>query len=68
MTRITDQNKLIVTGLGNSTVEAVDLGARRVVQTITGQNKPQAACVPELQKLFICNGGGETNFPGWSMF
>ena len=28
MTRITDQNKLIVTGLGNSTVEVVDVGAR----------------------------------------
>jgi hypothetical protein len=28
MTRIADQNKLIVTGLGNSTVEVVDVGAR----------------------------------------
>ena len=53
-----EHQRLYVAALGNNTLEALDLRAAKVTQTITGLKEPQGVVyVPELGKLFVTTGG-----------
>src|SRR5579862_1292848 len=53
--------RLFVAALGNNTVEVVDLKAGRDVQSLPGFAEPQGIVyVPELNRLFVANGGDGT--------
>jgi DNA-binding beta-propeller fold protein YncE len=52
------RRRLIVSALGNNSVEVIDVFAGKVIQTIKGLDEPQGALyVPGLDKLFIANAG-----------
>jgi hypothetical protein len=52
------RHRLIVSGLGNNTVEIVDVFAGRVIHTITGLNEPQGTLyVPENDRILVANAG-----------
>lgn len=54
------KGQLFVSALGNNTEEVIDLGAGRVVHTITGVPKPQGvAYAPELNRLFVASDEGK---------
>lgn len=54
------KNRLFVSALGNNTEEVIDLGAQRVVHTITGIPTPQGvAYSPETNKLFVASAKGK---------
>src|SRR5579863_7681598 len=54
-------NRYFMSGLGNGTVEVIDLGAGKVLHTITGFSMAQAALyVPETNLIFVAD--GEMNF------
>jgi DNA-binding beta-propeller fold protein YncE len=54
-------NRYFLSGLGNGTVEVVDLAAGKVLHTITGFSMAQAALyVPETNLIFVAD--GEMNF------
>jgi DNA-binding beta-propeller fold protein YncE len=54
-------NRLFVAGLENKTVEVVDLGAGKRVQSLTGFAKPQGVFyVPAVKKLFVADGNDGT--------
>jgi DNA-binding beta-propeller fold protein YncE len=49
--------RAFLAALAKNTIEAVDLKAGRVIQTLPGFPKPQGVCfVPELNKLFVATG------------
>jgi DNA-binding beta-propeller fold protein YncE len=49
--------RLFVAGLGNNSLEVIDLKAGKRVQSIPGFSKPQGVFyVPRLEKLFVANG------------
>jgi DNA-binding beta-propeller fold protein YncE len=49
--------RAFLAALAKNTIEAVDLKAGRVIQTLPGFAKPQGVCfVPELNKLFVATG------------
>lgn len=51
------KRRLFVAALGNDTVEVVDLGAARRVQTLRGLAEPQGVLVvPDLNRLVVANG------------
>lgn len=52
------RHRLIVSSLGNNTVEIVDVFAGRVIHTITGFNEPQGSLyVPENDRILVANAG-----------
>jgi DNA-binding beta-propeller fold protein YncE len=52
------RKRLIVSALGNNTVEIIDVFAGRVVHSITGVSEPQGPLyVPEVDKLFVADAG-----------
>jgi len=52
------RHRLIVSSLGNNTVEIVDVFAGRVIHTITGFNQPQGSVyVPENDRILVANAG-----------
>ena len=54
------KNRLFVSALGNNTEEIIDLGAQRVVHTITGVPAPQGVLYsPETNKLFVASTKGK---------
>jgi len=54
-------NRYFMSGLGNGTVEVIDLAAGKVLHTITGFSMAQAALyVPETNLIFVAD--GEMNF------
>jgi len=57
------RRRVILSGLGNDTVEAVDVFAGRRIHTIEGLNRPQGVVyAPELDRLFVANEGtGKVN-------
>src|SRR5258705_13013277 len=53
-------NRLLISALGNNTVEVIDISARTVVHTITGILNPQGvAFSPEANKLFAASSKGK---------
>jgi DNA-binding beta-propeller fold protein YncE len=51
------RGRLFVAGLGNNTVEVVDVRSNRWIRSIPGFKKPQGIWyVPELDKLFVASG------------
>ena len=53
-------NRLLVSALGNNTVEVIDISARTVVHTITGIPNPQGVVFsPEANKLFAASSKGK---------
>lgn len=57
------RKRLIVSALGNNTIEVIDVFAGRVVHTISGVSEPQGPLyVPEVDKLFVADAGdGKVN-------
>ena len=54
-------NRYFLSGLGNGTVEVIDLAAGKLIHTITGFSMAQAALyVPETNLIFVAD--GELNF------
>src|SRR5215217_1632077 len=54
-------SRLFVAGLGNNTLEVIDLNAGTVTDEIKGLKEPQGvAYVPEDNKLLVTNGDGDT--------
>ena len=54
------KNRLFVSALGNNTEEVIDLGAQRVVHTISGVPAPQGVVYsPETNKLFVASTKGK---------
>jgi DNA-binding beta-propeller fold protein YncE len=54
------RGRLFVSALGNNTEEVIDLGAGRVVHSISGVPKPQGvAYAPELNRLFVASDEGK---------
>jgi hypothetical protein len=52
------RKRLIVSALGNNTVEIIDVFAGRVMHSITGVAEPQGPLyVPEFDKLFVADAG-----------
>ena len=52
------RKRLIVSALGNNTVEIIDVFAGRVVHSITGVSEPQGPLyVSEVDKLFVADAG-----------
>jgi DNA-binding beta-propeller fold protein YncE len=50
--------RMFVAALGNNSVEVIDLKAGKVVHSISGLSEPQGVLfIPELNKLFVANGG-----------
>ncbi len=55
-------NRVIVSALGNDTVEVVGMFGQRQIQTIPGQDGPQGVqYVQEFDKLFVANDDGKVN-------
>src|SRR5712664_4387096 len=53
-------NRLLISALGNNTVEVIDISARTVVHTITGIPNPQGVVFsPESNKLFAGSSKGK---------
>src|SRR5258706_12804606 len=53
-------NRLLISALGNNTVEVIDISARTVVHTITGIPNPQGVVFsPEANKLFAASSKGK---------
>ncbi|MGA2629773.1 MAG: hypothetical protein ABSG54_06105 [Terriglobia bacterium] len=51
--------RLFMAALGNNTLEVLDLGANRRLQTIPGLHHPQGVLyVPDTQRLFVANAEG----------
>lgn len=57
------RRRLIVSALGNNTVEIIDVFASRVIHSITGVAEPQGPLyVPDFDKLFVADAGdGKVN-------
>src|SRR5215470_1571467 len=57
------RKRLIVSALGNNTVEIIDVFAGRVIHSISGVAEPQGPLyVPEFDKLFVADAGdGKVN-------
>jgi hypothetical protein len=54
------RHRVIVSGLGNNTVEIVDVFAGRVIHTITGLTEPQGVLyVPENDHIVVANAGND---------
>jgi hypothetical protein len=52
------RHRLIFSGLGNNTVEIVDVFAGKLIHTITGFNEPQGVLyVPENDRIVVANAG-----------
>jgi DNA-binding beta-propeller fold protein YncE len=52
------RRRLIVSALGNNTVEVIDVFAGRVIQSIKGLNEPQGPVyVPGFDKLYVASAG-----------
>ncbi len=55
-------NRLIVSAYGNNTVEVIDIGAQRALQSISGIQAPQGVVYsPEANKLFVGSDAGKLN-------
>jgi DNA-binding beta-propeller fold protein YncE len=49
--------RLFIAGLGNNTVEVLDIGANRHLKSIRGFGEPQGlAYIPDLNRLYVANG------------
>jgi len=56
------RNRVFLAALGNDTVEVVDRALGKVIQSIPGQNVPQAVLyIPEFDKLVVTNDEGQVN-------
>jgi DNA-binding beta-propeller fold protein YncE len=54
------QNQLLVSALGNNTVEVIDVSARTLRHTITGIPNPEGVVyAPETKKLFVASSKGK---------
>jgi DNA-binding beta-propeller fold protein YncE len=58
----TKRNLLLMSALGNNTVEVVDLNAMRIDHTIPGQDRPQGVMyIADSDRILVANEGGKTN-------
>jgi DNA-binding beta-propeller fold protein YncE len=63
------RNRVILAALGNDTIEVVDRALGKVIQSIPGQNVPQAVLyIPEFDKLVVTNDGGQVNIYGGAKY